>query len=220
MSSSLRVSAPLLRVRVALCFAILASPAGAATEWILGPTFAEQTGAAILGAPSARRERGRWFTHFDGKGDGFVVPSNPLAGAGQFTIEILFRADPGGPAEQRFLQIEGEADNWITLETRLDAGQWSLDAYLKSATDRRTLLDRTRTHPAGSWHWAALRYDGQQMTSFVDGRRELTGPVEFAALGKGRSSVGVRLNQVYWFAGDIALIRFTDEALDPGELRR
>jgi hypothetical protein len=82
-----------------------------------------------------------------------------------------------------------------------------------SGASRLALLDRTRTHAAGQWHWVALRYDGRRMTSWVDGRQELQGALEFAPMKSGQTSLGVRLNRVYWFKGAIREVRFHPTAL-------
>ena len=95
------------------------------------------------------------------------------------------------------------------MELRLTAaGQWALDTFLLSGTSQSALLDQKRLHPAGRWHWAALRYSEGRMESFVDGRKELEGRVDFKPMKPGRTSVGVRLNRVYWYKGAIREIIF------------
>jgi hypothetical protein len=56
------------------------------------------------------------------------------------------------------------------------------------------------------------------MTQYVDGARELSGPVAFHALGAGQTSIGVRQNRVSWFKGRIRTIRITPDALAPDRL--
>ena len=105
------------------------------------------------------------------------------------------------------------------IETRrLPDGRWSLDTFLNSGKSSRTLIDRTKTHAAGEWHVAALVYDGVEMRHYVDGVQEASGPVSFAALGPGRTALGVRLNQVSWFQGRLRLVRVTPEALPVNRL--
>ena len=56
---------------------------------------------------------------FDGVGDALFIGTNPLAGLEAFTIELDFRPDEGGLAEQRFLHL-GEANgDRVLFETRL-----------------------------------------------------------------------------------------------------
>jgi len=168
----------------------------------------------VLGTPRIMEGVGGEFVQFDGAHDGLIVPVNPLAGLPQFTIELLIRPDASGGAEQRFFHAQDESGNRVLFEIRLTPeGQWALDTFMLSGANRLALLDRARTHAAGQWHWVALRYDGHRMTSWVDGRQELEGAVKFAPMKSGQTSLGVRLNRVYWFKGAIREVRFHPTAL-------
>ena len=167
-----------------------------------------------LGTPRVVESAGGRFIRFDGAHDGLIVPVNPLAHLPRFTIEVLVRPEVGGGLEQRFLHVQDEVGNRVLLEIRLmPEGQWALDTFMLSGASRLTLLDRSRIHPAGRWHWVALRYDGHRMTSWVDGRQELEGAVEFAPMQSGQTSLGVRLNRASWFKGAIREVRFHPGAL-------
>ena len=157
---------------------------------------------------------------FDGVDDGLLVESNPLQGLARFTVEILFQPAPGGPEEQRFLHFEEPAaGNRALIELRMRPdSRWALDTFLRSNEKGLTLLDRERLHAAGGWHVAALTYDGRTMRHFVDGVPELNGEIVFAAMGAGRTSVGVRQTKVSWFKGLIHSIRITPEALESNRL--
>jgi hypothetical protein len=177
--------------------------------------------AKVLGAPRVIDTVHGNAVSFDGVRDGLIVPANPLSGWSAFTIEVLFQPLAGGLEEQRFLHVEGESGNErALLETRLTPdGQWALDTFLLSGTNRLPLLDRTKLHPAGAWHWVALRYDGQKLASFVNGRKELEGDVTFPPMKAGRISLGVRQNEVYWFKGTIREVRFHPNALSPEQMQ-
>jgi hypothetical protein len=145
----------------------------------------------------------------------------PLAGNTGFTIEILFRPDGDGAAEQRFLHIQDEQEHRVLMETRVADQAWSLDTFLRTSdADKLTLLDRAKSQPTDRWYWAALVYDGETMSHYVNGTKQLEGPVAFAPMGPGRISLGVRLNRVYWFKGCIAEVRFARSAIPAGRLRR
>jgi len=175
----------------------------------------------IVGAPQIKGEGGARCVHFDGVRDGVVVPTNPLAGLEQFTIEVRFRPEAGGPEAQRFLHLQDEGGSRVLMEIRLTPqGQWALDTFMLSGPASLPLLDRAKLHPAGEWHWVALRYDARRMTSFVDGRKELEGAVAFPPMKPGQTSLGVRLNRVFWFKGDIGEVRFTPAALGDGDLQK
>lgn len=177
--------------------------------------------AEVLGAPKSMSETGQRGLCFDGKGDGLILPVNPIAGLKLFTIEVLLRPDSDGPEEQRFLHIQDDQERRVLIETRVADGVWSLDTFLRATEeDKHTLLDRTKTNPAGRWYWVALVYDGKTMSHFVSGKKELEGAVAFPAMGPGRISLGVRQNRVYWFKGCIAQVRFSPYALAPEALQR
>ena len=158
---------------------------------------------------------------FNGKDDGLIFPVNPIAGWAQFTIEVLFRPDADGAEAQRFMHIEDARQSRALIEIRLTPeGQWSLDTFLLSGENGLPLLDRAKLHPAGRWTWVALVYDGKKEAHFVDGTKEMEGEVAFAPMTKGQTSLGVRLNRVFWFKGGIREVRFSPTALGPTERQR
>ena len=89
-----------------------------------------------------------------------------------------------------------------------------------SVADGLPLIDPKKIHPAGRWYWAALRFDGKHMSSFVNGEKELEGDVAFEPMSAGQTSVGVRLNRVFWFKGAISEVRFHPAAIAPEKLQR
>ena len=85
----------------------------------------------------------------------------------------------------------------------------------------KALIDPKRVHPTNAWYWAAVRYDGKTMTSFLNGAQELEAKdVKFGPLGAGTISLGVRQNKVFWFKGAIREVRFTPAALTPEKLQQ
>jgi hypothetical protein len=159
---------------------------------------------------------------FDGKKDGLLVSANPLAGRATWTVEVWFKPEEQGPAEQRFWHAQDAAGARALFETRLDGrGAWWLDTYLmQPGNEGRPLIDPQRKHPTGQWHWVALRYDGKTMAHFVNGEKEREGPVVFGPMGAGRTSLGVRQNRVHWFKGAIREVRVTSEVLPEEKLQR
>jgi len=169
-------------------------------------------GPQIIDTPSGKA------IMFDGVDDGLVVNTNPVAGANAFTVEAIFRPDLNGSKEQRWLHIQQEqTDNRVLLETRLDGDQWFLDTFIKSGENSRALLAEQFKHPLGVWYHVALVYDGSEMRHYVDGAKELSGPLTISPLGQGQTSIGVRMNRVYWFKGAVRKARFTPRALNPNE---
>ncbi|MGC4074621.1 MAG: hypothetical protein QM760_19395 [Nibricoccus sp.] len=163
------------------------------------------------------------IVRFDGKADGLLVPVIPIADWKRFTIEIFFSVDADGIPEQRFLHLQDAKGRRVLIELRLlPESRWCLDTFLYSdAGHRLTLIDRTKVHPAGRWHWAALTFADGRMTHFVDGVKECEGAIQFEPMSvSGRTSLGVRQNKVSWFKGAIREVRFTPEALPAEKLQR
>ena len=200
-----------------------ATAPAAPVVWTLeNPKLVGRLEPQVLGAPQPVNESslGRAL-HFNGSSDGLIMPAIPYAGWAQFTIEVLFKPESGGLPEQRFMHVEDTKGNRTMMETRLtEDKQWYLDTFLLSGTSSLALIDKTKLHPTDQWHWVALRYDGKIMTSFVNGVKELEGPVAFAPIGEGKMSLGVRQNLVYWYKGAIREVRFTPAALSPDKLQR
>ncbi len=158
--------------------------------------------------------------NFDGVKDGLLVNCNPIAGLPAFTIEVLFYPIGGGENEQRFVHLqEHTSENRALIELRSVAGHFYLDTYLESGTSQLTLITPEHLHPNDNWYWAALCYDGTTMRHSVNGVEEARGLVNFAPLGAGLTSIGVRQNQVSWFKGCVREIRVSDESLEPSRLQ-
>ena len=157
---------------------------------------------------------------FDGKDDGIFINTDPVEGLESFTVEILFRPEADGPAEQRFFHIqENGSQNRVLLETRVPGGgKWYADTYIRSGTSNAALNDPKLTHEAGTWHTLALVCTGTYMTQYVDGKKELGGRIAFKPHKKGRTSIGVRINKVHWFKGAIRRVRISPKALNAEDL--
>ena len=110
------------------------------------------------------------------------------------------------------------------IETRLDGkGSWWLDTFITTNPPPDigvTLADSKQIHPTGKWYWAALRYDGETMSHYVNGRKELEKRASFAPFAQGKTSLGVRQNKVFWFKGAIREVRFHREAVAVEKLQR
>lgn len=191
--------------------------------WKLNNT--EQVGGfkpTILGNPSVVKDKSGASLSFDGIDDGLILPVIPIAGWKQFTIEVLFKPAADGPVAPRFVHFEDTSGKRGTLEARITPnGFLYFDLFLKNKrTDKGlTLIDSTKLHPAGQWYWVALVYDGQTMYSYINGQKELEGPIGFGPIGNGELAFGVRLNKVNWFKGQIKEARFYPLALNSKSLQ-
>ncbi|MEO5998946.1 MAG: LamG-like jellyroll fold domain-containing protein [Chitinophagaceae bacterium] len=101
-------------------------------------------------------------------------------------------------------------------------GDWYLDTFLKNGKTNEglTLIDSTKLHEGDNWYWAAMVYDGKKMTTYVNASLELEGDVNFVPMTTGEISLGVRLNKVNWFKGQIKEIRFNPVALEQAALQQ
>jgi hypothetical protein len=154
---------------------------------------------------------------FDGVDDALFVDMHPLAGATTFTWEAIFRPD-GGNTEQRWFHLqETGSENRMLFEIRVVGDHCFLDSFNQSTTGSATLMNKQSLHPLGAWYHVAAVYDGKVFSNYVNGVQDGKAEVELTPQAAGRSSMGVRINLVYYFKGAIHSARFTRRALAPGE---
>jgi len=159
---------------------------------------------------------------FNGVDDGLLIDVHPLAGAATFTWEAIFRPD-GGQAEQRWFHLEenpatgADGDNRMLFEIRVIDGRWCLDAFNKTGPNQKALLNRQHLHDLGKWYHVAAVYDGHEFRSYIDGVQDGAGEVQLGPQAAGRTSVGVRMNKLFYFKGAVRMARFTRRALTPAE---
>lgn len=159
---------------------------------------------------------------FDGVDDALFIDTHPLAGAKTFTWEAVFRPD-GGQAEQRWFHLGenpatgADTENRMLFEIRVVDGQWCLDAYVQTGAARKALLNRRHLHPLGEWYHVAAVYDGREFRSYINGAPDGAALLDLQPQAPGRTSVGVRINKVFYFKGAVAQARFTPSALSPDE---
>jgi len=168
---------------------------------------------------------------FNGKDTALFFSSRPLVGAKAFTIEAIFRPE-GGAFEQRWMHIAetdpktgldanpgGTADPnpRFMFEVRVVKDQWYLDAFVQSKAGSKALAFPEKLHPINQWYAVEQTYDGKTYRSYVNGVLEGEADAAFTPHGAGHMMVGVRMNHVNYFKGSVALARFTDKALAPGD---
>jgi len=177
----------------------------------------------MLGNPHVVKTRYGTAVRFDGDGDRLLVNANPLGDATEFTIEIIFNPADAYPnnLEPRFFHIESpdNSNRRVTIELRLnDKKQWYLDAYIKSEKSQITLIDPAKVHPIDEWAHAAITYKNREFVSYVNGKKELVGQVDYLPIANNaKTSIGARMNQVHWFNGDILQARISHRILSPAE---
>jgi concanavalin A-like lectin/glucanase superfamily protein len=161
---------------------------------------------------------------FNGVDDALFIPEQPLAGAETFTFEAIFRPESGGAPEQRWFHLAEQdpktgqdTDSRFLFEIRVIGGQWCLDAFVHTPTVDKALLYRNLLHPLDVWHQVAMVYDGKEFSSYVNGVQQGEAAIRFTPEGPGHSSVGVRINKMFYFKGSVRQARFTRRALTPAE---
>lgn len=176
----------------------------------------------ILGNPQINIEGTDTSVFFNGLNDGLVLPVIPIEGWQEFTIEVKFKPAGDGPLSPRFIHFEDTSFNRGTIELRLTPNrQWYLDAFLKNGRTNKglTLIDSTKLHSADKWYWVAMVYDGKKMSSYINGVKELEGEIDMPPITAGKISLGVRLNKVNWFKGQISEVLFHPNILNPDKLK-
>jgi hypothetical protein len=176
----------------------------------------------VIGEPKLDTDDGITSLYFNGESEGILLPVNPVHDFKKFTVEVLFKPSSDGEREQRFVHFQDKNGNRGLIEIRLQDGQWWLDTYLHvGKTDKGlTLVDRTKRYPSDKWYWAALVYNGKTMKHYINADEELSGKIDFGPMELGIISLGVRLNQVYWFKGNISEIRFHSKPLKKENLQK
>lgn len=208
-----------MKLSVAVAFALLA-PAQPAETTVWTFDKLENIGGhrtTVLGQPRVIDSPVGKAVEFDGVDDALFIENHPLAGAATFTWEAIFRPD-GGQTEQRWFHLsEKDTDNRMLFEIRVVGEQWYLDSFNSSGTANKALMNRKALHRLGAWHHVASVYDGTEFRNYVDGVLEGAAPVHLDPHGPGHTSVGVRINKVFYFKGAVSLARFTRRALAPEE---
>ncbi len=178
----------------------------------------------VLGHPQIIETPYGKAVQFNGVDDAIFVPDHPLAGASHYTWEVIFRPDPGGAPAQRFFHLQEQdpatgqdTGNRMLFEIRIVDGQWCLDSFASSGSSNRTLLNCKLLHPLGQWYRVTAVYDGKMLRNYVGDQLQGEGPLDLKPQLAGHSSIGVRINKVYWFKGAVLMARFTPRALKPSE---
>lgn len=186
------------------------------------PTIVGGLKPAILGSPAIVQDKMGTALSFNGVDDGLILPVNPIENWSQFTIEVLFKPTSDGPPAPRFVHFQDSLENRGTLEIRVTPkGRWYADTFLRNGKAKKglTLIDSTMQHPCDQWYWLALVFDGKKMSDYVNAVKEHEGEVEFSPMNAGQISLGVRLNKVSWFKGQIREIRFHPTPLNSQSLQ-
>ena len=186
------------------------------TEWIFSRLIEKMPeGVRLAGKPEIVKCKYGKAVAFNGSSDAIFLERMLLTGLNQFAIEMIIQPQSGGNFEQRFLHCGEIQGDRILLELRATQTDWYFDAFVAVGEQKCALIDPNLLHPLDQWYHLAYVIDNGNLKTFVNGKKELEGNVIFSPLKGGKTSVGVRQNEISWFRGAIYSIRFTGKALTP-----
>jgi len=156
-----------------------------------------------------------------GTGDRIQVQGNPIFGATEFTIELIFKPDTSATGLQpRVLHISrpdsaSNATRTLTLETRFPTTTtWYGDTFIKSVNGSGA-TDPSKTHLVGQWVNMAMTYKDGVMKGYVNGVLQTTTNGTYTGLSSAAEvSLGGRMQGKYYLKGAIRKVMFTPQALD------
>jgi hypothetical protein len=189
-----------------------------AQNWLVSDLLEKDSGEIqVKGYPQTKSEGCREAVFFDGERDGIFLDSMPLEGLRQFTIEVIFKPERGGNFEQRFFHCGEIRGDRVLLELRANEDEWYFDAFIKAGDQSIAMIEPTFTHPLDQWHRVAFVVDEGDLSTYVNGKKELEAKIDLTPIQIGKTSLGVRLNERSWFKGAIEQVRITPKALNVKE---
>ena len=188
------------------------------TEWILSDLIhSDTTGMHLAGKPGLIDCKYGKALLFNGSTDGIFLNQMPLSGLAAFTVEVLICPYGGGAFEQRYFHCGEVRGNRVMLELRSTPTHWYLDAFIQSRDQKKTLIEPAYLHPLDQWAHIAFVVDHQSQITYVNGKKELESNLPIEPFTEGKTSLGVRQNNVSWFRGAIYQIKITPQVLSPGQ---
>ena len=183
-------------------------------EWKVSDILeSKKYGLTVSGNPKIIDSSYGKAVNFNGVDDAIFLDTNPIERLSQFTIEAIFHPDFGGKFEQRFLHFGHIQEDRLLFESRTEENQWYFDAFIAIGESSQVLIDEQKKHPIDNWYHTAFVIDNGNLSSYVNGVKELTGNVELTPMKGGKTSIGVRQNKISWYKGSIYSIRITPRAL-------
>jgi hypothetical protein len=161
---------------------------------------------------------------FNGVDDALFVDNHPLAGASEYTWEVIFRPEQGGAQAQRFFHLSEidaatgrDTRSRMLFELRIVDGQWCLDSYANSNGSLLTLMNCGKLYPLDRWYRITAVYDGKMLHSYVGNELQAEGELHLTPQGPGHASIGTRIDKRDYFKGAVYAARMTPRALKPEE---
>lgn len=199
-----------------LCFSFILSSQTLGNEWLLANFINENSSTIqVSGNPQIISSPYGNAVYFNGIDDAFFIDELPLKGAKEFTVEMIFNPSVDGDFEQRIVHMGEISEDRMLLELRAVNGNWYFDGFVASKENKLALIDKNKTHPLGQWYHVALVVGENSLSTYVNGKLELSEPFKFRPIQSGKTSVGVRMNKRSWFKGSIYKIKLSSKKLNP-----
>lgn len=185
-------------------------------EWTINRLLKKKMDSVkVLGSPTIVPTKYGKAVEFNGKDAAIFIDKMPLAGLEAFTVEMIFNPYSGGNFEQRIFHCGEITNSRVLLELRSVPKGWYFDAFIKAGNERHTLIDSTLVHPHNQWYHVAFVVNHGQLTTYINGEKELEGKINMSAFYTGKTSIGVRQTENSWFKGMIYKIKVTPNVLSP-----
>lgn len=183
----------------------------------------------LIGAPKVVDTDLGKAIHFVGDhdaGDALFLPTLPMAGALDYTFEVIFRPSAVGKPEQRFFHLQEDGTQSRRMfEIRIHDAKWCIDTVavneVAGQPARSGIMlncDADHLFPVDRWYAVATTYDGKMLRTYVNGILQGEKEVALLPLGKGGTSIGTRYTKRDFFTGDIFSARFSQSALPINKL--
>ncbi|WP_308991045.1 LamG-like jellyroll fold domain-containing protein [Mariniflexile litorale] len=185
-------------------------------EWLISSMINEKfDDIQVSGKPKIVSSPYGDAVYFNGVEDAFFLERLPIESMEEFTIEMIFNPSIDGDFEQRVVHLGEVSGDRMLLEIRAIDGNWYFDGFAASGENKLALIDEKLIHPLGKWYHVAFVVAKDSLSTYVNGKLELTEPFSFRPIETGQSSVGVRLNKRSWFKGNIYKIKISSKKLRP-----
>jgi hypothetical protein len=176
--------------------------------------------AKYAGAPTVTDGGGSKEMCFNGK-DALVIPVNPLAEQGGFSVEVFFKPARGGGGTQTVIHMEDAmGDGRLFLEVHASPdGSWQPRATVRNKIDQVKLEPKINL-PKDTWYWMSITFGDGLLRLFVNGKQEAESKMSLIPMNQGNMAIGTRLHFANWLKGCVKEIRLANGALPLGQVAR
>ncbi len=174
----------------------------------------------VVGTPAVKDDGTGPAVCFGGEDDGLDVAINPLDLQTEFTIEVLFKPEPGGSPRQQFFHLADDDGGNVLLELAVGSrGKFRLSSFSKVGDEKRDLSGPPGSQKVDTWYWAALTYSEETARLYLNGQEQAGDHVALRPMSHGQMGIGYRMSEENWFRGCVRELRFANAALSADRLQ-